>query len=115
MQPSRRAATIVAATAGALTLLANFHTTPGGTVSATTAAALPGPTSSRAGAANSGTGAPSTTASASGRTADGPVINTHYGPVQVRVTVQGGTLVDVQALELPNDRSRSLRISQQAG
>src|SRR4051812_18679806 len=100
MRPSRRATTVVATTAGALTLLASFHTTPGGTVSATTAPALPGSTSSRAGAANNGTGAPNSTAGASGRTADGPVINTHYGPVQVRVTVQAGTLVDVQALEL---------------
>jgi uncharacterized protein with FMN-binding domain len=46
---------------------------------------------------------------------DGPVIDTHYGPVQVRVTLRGHTLVDVQALELPNDRSRSQWISQQAG
>jgi uncharacterized protein with FMN-binding domain len=35
--------------------------------------------------------------------------------VQVRVVVSGGRLVDVEALQLPNDRSRSVRISADAG
>ena len=31
----------------------------------------------------------------------GPLISTRYGPVQVRVTVQNGQLMDVQAVALP--------------
>ena len=31
----------------------------------------------------------------------GPLITTRYGPVQVRVTVKGGQLTDVQAVALP--------------
>ena len=34
-------------------------------------------------------------------TITGPLINTRYGPVQVRVTVKDGQLTDVQALALP--------------
>jgi uncharacterized protein with FMN-binding domain len=34
-------------------------------------------------------------------TVTGPLITTRYGPVQVRVTVKGGKLTDVQAVALP--------------
>lgn len=34
-------------------------------------------------------------------TMTGPLITTRYGPVQVRVTVKGGKLIDVQAVALP--------------
>lgn len=32
---------------------------------------------------------------------NGPLINTRYGPVQVRVTVKGGVVTDVQSVQLP--------------
>ena len=54
-------------------------------------------------------------ASSATRTIDGPVISTRYGDVQVEITVKGRQLIDVQALQLPSDRSRSVRISAQAG
>jgi uncharacterized protein with FMN-binding domain len=54
-------------------------------------------------------------ASRAGRAIDGPDITTPYGDVQVRITLQGSRLVDVQALRLPQDRARSARISQFAG
>lgn len=34
-------------------------------------------------------------------TVSGPLINTRYGPVQVRVTVKGGVVTDVQSVQLP--------------
>lgn len=40
-------------------------------------------------------------------TATGPLINTHYGPVQVRVTVTGGSITDVQAVQLPSGGKNS--------
>jgi len=49
------------------------------------------------------------------RSVDGPVITTNYGNVQVRATLNGKRLIDIQALQLPKDRSRSVRISQNAG
>ena len=42
---------------------------------------------------------------------DGKVVNTRYGPVQVEVTLSGSKIVDVQALQLPNDRQYSAEIS----
>jgi uncharacterized protein with FMN-binding domain len=45
----------------------------------------------------------------------GPVEPNFYGDVQVKVTIKGGRIADVQALQLPNDRSRSAYISQVAG
>jgi uncharacterized protein with FMN-binding domain len=42
---------------------------------------------------------------------DGRVINTRFGPVQVEVTITGGRIVDVQALQLPYDRRYSAEIS----
>jgi len=37
-------------------------------------------------------------------TVDGPVVSTRFGPVQVRISVAGGQLKDVVALQLPTGR-----------
>ena len=125
MRTLHRAVTVIAATAGGVALLANFRTTPGGTMLSTGAsAAVPGTTRAPAiGDRSAAATAPTTASASSGatasngasRTVDGPVVNTRYGPVQVRVTVEGTKILDVQALELPSDRSKSQRISQAAG
>jgi uncharacterized protein with FMN-binding domain len=47
-------------------------------------------------------------------TFDGTTVNTRYGPVQVEVTVQGSKVTDVEALQTPNDRFRSVAINSQA-
>jgi uncharacterized protein with FMN-binding domain len=44
-------------------------------------------------------------------TVTGPVIDTRYGPVQVQVTISGGKIADVAALQLPSDHPRSAAIS----
>lgn len=128
----RRSVPVIAATAGALALLAGFHTTPAGTGLATrpnrsqTAAATPNvvpptdpeppaPTAPRiptTGAPPSPTTAPS--GGGTSRTIDGPVVPNEYGDVQVRVTLRGTQIVDVQALKLPSDRSRSVQINRYA-
>jgi uncharacterized protein with FMN-binding domain len=43
--------------------------------------------------------------------ATGPVVSNQYGPVQVRVTVQGTKILDVVALQLPSDKDESRQIS----
>jgi uncharacterized protein with FMN-binding domain len=43
---------------------------------------------------------------------DGSVVATRFGDVQVRLVESGGKITDVQALQLPFDRRRSLEISQ---
>jgi uncharacterized protein with FMN-binding domain len=54
---------------------------------------------------------PSGTPAASG-TFTGATVSTIYGPVQVRVVVSGQKVIDVQPLQLPSDRARSVFISQ---
>ncbi|KQS22337.1 FMN-binding protein [Frigoribacterium sp. Leaf186] len=44
----------------------------------------------------------------------GVVSRTPYGPVQVAVTVTGGALADVTAVQLTNDGGRSVQISNRA-
>jgi uncharacterized protein with FMN-binding domain len=45
----------------------------------------------------------------------GQDVSMRYGDVQVQITVQGGRITDVQALQLPSDLARSAYISQVAG
>ena len=109
-----RAVPVIAATAGGLALLANFHTT--GTTAVAVAGCTTSPTdptpTTTAGAGSSG---PTTTTSPSGtRTIDGPVVPNDYGDVQVRVTLNGTKIVDVQALQLPSHKRRSQQISDYA-
>jgi uncharacterized protein with FMN-binding domain len=117
----RRALPVVAATGGALALLANFHTSPasssatvaaGGTPTTTTTTTTTGTPPKGTGSSTSTT---TTTTPGGTRTVDGPVTSNDYGDVQVRVTLKGSQIVDVQALQLPHDRSRSARISDAAG
>ena len=42
----------------------------------------------------------------------GQEVDTQFGPTQVQVTVAGGKIVAVKALQLPYDRQRSAQISQ---
>jgi uncharacterized protein with FMN-binding domain len=120
-----RAIPVVAATAGGLALLAHFHTSPASLNLATRPAprpsatravpAAPEPTQSSTAPSKPSTSTTTSAPPGASHTVDGPVVNTDYGPVQVRVTMQGNRIVDVQALKLPSDRSRSVRISQAAG
>lgn len=51
---------------------------------------------------------------AGGRTITGSAQSTQYGPVQVRVTVRGGRVVDITAVQLPGSDPRSSQISSYA-
>jgi uncharacterized protein with FMN-binding domain len=112
----RRTLPVLAATAGGLALLANFHTSPVAATARAASPSTPGTSVPPRGSA-SPTTAPATTTTTSGgtRVIDGPVVSNDYGDVQVRVTLKGTQIVDVQALQLPQDRSRSARISGSAG
>ena len=55
------------------------------------------------------------TSTASGaRTATGVAVDTQYGAAQVRVTVKGGKITDIEALQLQGNDPRSLQISSSA-
>ncbi len=120
-----RLAAVIIATLGVLALLASFHTTPGtttraagasGRVGVTPAAGAAPPQSTTPPAtASPGSQPPSSAPGTAQRTVDGDTVSTQYGDVQVRIVVSGSRIVDVQALTLPSDRSRSVRISDYAG
>src|SRR4051812_43046185 len=74
-------------------------------------ATVPGRATARASAVPSAT--PGTPAGAG--TFTGALVDTRYGPVQVRVIVSDQKVVDVQAMTLPRDRARSAAISQYSG
>jgi uncharacterized protein with FMN-binding domain len=58
------------------------------------------------------TNPPATGGATGGTPVTGPTVETLFGPVQVEIALSGGKILDVQALQLPSDRSRSARISQ---
>jgi uncharacterized protein with FMN-binding domain len=68
------------------------------------------------GTASGGTGGSSASSPATftDGTYTGDAAQTQYGPVQVRVTVSGGRLTDVEAVQLTDRDGRSVAISQQA-
>lgn len=88
---------------------------PGASGSGTTGS---GTTGSGAGSGTTGSGTaggrPHSTAPGRGGTVTGQVEFTPYGPVQVRLTLSGGRIVDVTALQLPSDASRSVDINNYA-
>lgn len=65
-------------------------------------------------AANAVVNARAPATSAGGSTVTGATEDTRYGPVQVRITVKGGKLSDVTALQLPQNDPRSSEISSYA-
>ncbi|MET8614280.1 MULTISPECIES: FMN-binding protein [Streptomyces] len=48
------------------------------------------------------------------KTVTGPTVQTRWGPVQVRVTVQGGRLTDVTAVQYPTDNPHDREIDSYA-
>ena len=114
-----RAAVAIVATAIAVVLLFSFKTpaqarprTPAADVSqaSPTPSASPSPSDSSV---------PTPTPSNSGPTYKdgtytGQDFQNQFGDTQVKVTISGGRITDVQALQLPYDRQRSAEISQYA-
>ncbi len=121
-----RVVAVLLATVGGLAVLLTFKTSPTSAkhVAIAPAARQPAasaPPNTDASGSSPTTTAPSgasspTTAAPAGptKTYDGQVFENQYGPVQVRVVMQGGKITDVQALQMPVDHQRSAEISQYA-
>jgi len=124
----KRGAFALGLTALALVLLLSFQTpaqiTPAtrsgstsvavanGTSNSRGPAATEAPTTGGSTATGAPTNAPATEAPATGaRTVAGPTVDTRFGPVQVSITVDGGQVTDVVALQLPDGDRHSAQIS----
>ena len=103
----------LAATPGSSTDAAAGSTT---TSPAATSTSSPGAiTTTTGGSATGATSTSTTTVVTSGTVeADGPVVDTVYGPVQVSVVITDGVLVDVVALQLPSGDRHNDQINAQA-
>ncbi|WP_432991097.1 FMN-binding protein [Dactylosporangium sp. CA-233914] len=106
-------------TVAAVVLLFSYRTSTMGASgggSAPTAAAAPpaagsGSGSSGSGSSGSGTGASGGGASGAGKTYDGSTAQTRWGPVQVRITVDGRKITDVTAVTYPTANRRDQQIN----
>ena len=97
----RRAPVVLAATAAGLAATLGFHPHSRATTVAA-ATASPSTTSS------------SSTSSSSSKTVTSDVVSTQYGNVQLKVTISGGKITDIQALQLPSQDPKSVEIGNYA-
>lgn len=76
-----------------------------------------GPTATPLTQVSTPTDAPTNAPGAAGAsgTFTGDAVNTAYGTVQIALQVQNGKIVDVQELQMPNERRLSAQISAEAG
>lgn len=100
----KRAAAAIVGTIAGLVVLLGFKT---GRPSATN---LGSPGTTPATGLSSPAGQSGTT-----RTVTGPVVQTPFGPVQVRAASQGRRITNVTAVQLPSDTAYSQLLSQSAG
>lgn len=108
LEPEPASALADAPTAGGAAVAPPTTGTPSATAS-------PAPSSA---ASSSAPAVPSATPSSSSGLADGTwtgqAANTRYGPVQVRITVSGGTITDVQVPQYPSESGRDQQINSRA-
>jgi uncharacterized protein with FMN-binding domain len=86
-------------------LLFGYHTSTSSALSASDNTVLP---------ALSGGTVSGGTASASGDTVTGPSVDTRWGPVQVQITVDGGTVTDVTVVDYPDGNGKDREINARA-
>lgn len=100
-RPLRRIMLASAATVSGVVMLLALkpHTTPA------VAVASPAPSSTSSASAGSGKG---------GTTVTGDSVQTRWGPVQVRITVQDGKITDVTAVTYPQENPRDQQINSYA-
>ncbi len=111
----RRIVTWLLATFSVVLLMFGYHTSTSGTTTALST--LPGYSSGTvAGSTSSGSASTSGGATSSGGadTVTGATAQTRWGPVQVQLTVAGGSITGVQVLQYPTGSSRDDEINSYA-
>ncbi|RBY75363.1 FMN-binding protein [Blastococcus sp. TF02-09] len=93
-----------------VTLLFGYHTST--SASGTPTSVLAQPSSDTA--ATSGTGDSSGSSSSAASTVTGPAADTRWGPVQVQLTVEDGTITDVTVVEYPTGNGKDRQINARA-
>ncbi|GAB3450269.1 FMN-binding protein [Phycicoccus ginsengisoli] len=70
--------------------------------------------SSSGSSSSSSSGSSGSSGSSAAKTYDGDTAQTRWGPVQVRITVKGGTITDAEAVVYPNGNDRDAEINSYA-
>jgi uncharacterized protein with FMN-binding domain len=109
-----------------LVLLFGYHTSTSSQASASAESSNVAPAGTATGSSSSGAATGTTTApsdgstssssgsSAAASTVTGNAASTRWGPVQVQLTVQGGTITDVSVVEYPNNNGKDQQINARA-
>jgi uncharacterized protein with FMN-binding domain len=98
----KRAPVVLTATAAGLAATLGFHAhsrAPATTASAASAAPAKSSSSS---------------SSASSKSATGSAISTQYGPIQLKVTISGGKIANIEAVQVPSNDPKSSQINSYA-
>jgi uncharacterized protein with FMN-binding domain len=106
----RRIVLWLASTITIVVLLFGYHTSTNKTSSAATTNSTSSPTTTSAGG-NTTSSSPS---SSSTKTYTGSVAQTRWGPVQVKITVQGDKITKVTVLQQPNGNRKDTEINDYA-
>jgi uncharacterized protein with FMN-binding domain len=94
-------------------LLFGYHTSTSSQSGTGVTSSLSAPAASGSGT-TSGSAAAGRSSSASAATVTGTSASTRWGPVQVRLTVDGGTITDVTVVEYPSGNGRDQQINARA-
>jgi uncharacterized protein with FMN-binding domain len=108
-------------TVTAVVLLFGYHTSTSGPSSASTAVVASGEgisgslggSSARA-SSGSGSGSSSGSSSSTSKTVSGDTVDTRWGPVQVEITVAGGTITEVNVPVYPSNNPKDQEINSYA-
>jgi uncharacterized protein with FMN-binding domain len=109
----KRIVTWLLGTVTAVTLLFGYHTSTSGpaTASETVVAAPAAPQGTTSGGTTSGSTTSGSTTSGSTQTVTGSVVQTRWGPVQVKITVIGGKITAVDVPQYPDGNGKDQQIN----
>ena len=113
MSRVRRILLWVLTTVTVLVLLFGYHTSTSSRQAASSVVA-PGSGFSATTGTGTGSGGTASGTTTSGRTVAGPVASTRWGPVQVQITVAGGSLTGVTVLQYPSGTGKDQEINDYA-
>ena len=105
----RRIVLWVMSTLTVLALLFSYHTSTSSSAARGTSVAAPDdPGAVVSGSSGDGTASPSAT------TVTGPSVDTRWGPMQVQITVDNGSVTDVSVVDYPSGNDRDQQINARA-
>nr|WP_246215149.1 FMN-binding protein [Modestobacter muralis] len=95
-------------------LLFGYHTSTSSTAVASAQSSAVAPVTSGAGTSSGSSSGSSTSGTSTSTTFTGDSASTRWGPVQVEITVAGGTVTDVSVVDYPDGNGKDRQINARA-